>query len=184
MTSATPRTPVPFPRERADRMQTPALLTERGLFLRALCDADMPWLCDLYASTRSDEMALVPWPDQVKRQFLEQQCLLQHRHYLVLHGEASFLAIEHRHLGPVGNLYLLQTPPEHLIIHISLLPHMRASGVGSALIQQAQADAAALGRGVHLHVLATNTRARALYERLGFITDASEGAHLSMRWRP
>jgi ribosomal protein S18 acetylase RimI-like enzyme len=165
-------------------MQTPALLAERGFFLRALCDADLPWLCDLYGSTRSEEMALVPWPDQVKRQFLDQQCLLQHRHYLRHHGEASFLAIEHRKLGPVGNFYLLQTPPEHLIIHISLLPNMRGSGVGSALIRQAQADAAALGRGMHLHVLATNTRARALYERLGFISEASEGAHLSMHWRP
>lgn len=165
-------------------MQTPALLAERRFFLRALCDSDLPWLCALYVSTRSDEMAQVPWPDHVKRQFLEQQCLLQHRHYLGHHGEASFLAIEHRNLGPVGNFYLLQTPPEHLIIHISLLPHMRASGLGSALVRQAQADAAALGRGVRLHVLETNTRARALYERLGFMPETSEGAHLSMRWCP
>lgn len=184
MASASLRTPAPFPGERADRMQTPALLAERGFFLRALCDADMPWLCDLYASTRSDEMAWAPWPDQVKRQFIEQQFLLQHQHYLGHHGEASFLAIEHQDLGPVGNLYLLQTPPEHLIIHISLLPKMRGSGLGSALIQHTQADAAALGHGVRLHVLTTNTRAHALYERLGFITEASEGAHLSMHWRP
>ena len=152
--------------------------------MRALRDADLPWLCDLYASTRSDEMALVPWPDPVKRQFIEQQFMLQHRHYLAHYPEAFFWAIEHRHGGAVGNCYLLRTPPEHLIIHISLLPDARNGGLGSALIRQCQADAAADGCGVRLHVLQTNTGARQLYERLGFIAEADGGSHLLMRWAP
>ncbi|MEZ5706978.1 MAG: hypothetical protein R3E56_18005 [Burkholderiaceae bacterium] len=127
--------------------------------MRALRDADLPWLCDLYASTRSDEMALVPWPDPVKRQFIEQQFMLQHRHYLAHYPEASFWAIEHRHSGArSNNYYLLRTPPEHLIIHISLLPNARNGGLGSALIQQCQADAAADGCGVRLHVRADQHR--------------------------
>lgn len=174
----------PFPPERAEHRPEPALFTERGFFLRALRDADLPWLCDLYASTRSDEMALVPWPDPVKRQFIEQQFTLQHRHYLAHYPEACFWAIEHRHGGAAGNCYLLRTPPEHLIIHISLFPDARNGGLGSALIRQCQADAADAGCGVRLHVLQTNTGARQLYERLGFVAEDGEGSHLLMRWTP
>jgi ribosomal protein S18 acetylase RimI-like enzyme len=174
----------PFPPERPDRLPEPALFTERGFSLRALRDADLPWLCDLYASTRSDEMAHVPWPDPVKRQFIEQQFTLQHRHYLAHYPEASFWAIEHRNGDAVGNCYLLRTPPEHLIVHISLFPNARNGGLGTALIRQCQTDAAADGCGVRLHVLQTNIGARQLYERLGFVAEAGEGSHLLMCWAP
>lgn len=185
MATATPHGLTPFPPERPGRLPEPALFTERGFGLRALRDADLPRLCDLYASTRSEEMALVPWPDGVKRQFIEQQFTLQHRHYLAHYPEASFWAIEHRHSGGVvGNCYLLRTPPEHLIVHISLFPDRRGGGLGSALILQCQADAATAGCGVRLHVLQTNTGARRLYERLGFVAEEGEGAHLLMRWNP
>lgn len=175
---------VPFPPGRAESPLQPALFTERGFSLRPLRNADLPRLCDLYASTRSEEMALVPWPDPVKRQFIEQQFALQHRHYVTHYPEADFWAIEHRHHGVSGNCYLLRTPPEHLIVHISLFPDTRNGGLGSALIRQCQAQAAALERGVRLHVLQSNTGARKLYERLGFVPGGAEGAHLSMRWTP
>lgn len=172
----------PFPPERADRMQTPALLAERGFSLRAACDDDLPWLRNLYASTRVEEMAPVPWPDTAKRSFLDQQFGLQHKHYMQHFGDADFLAIEHTQRGPVGRYYLQRAAPDHLIVDISLFPGMRGSGVGSALIRQSQADAAALGRGVHLHVLHTNAGAHQLYARLGFVADGGEGTHRFMRW--
>lgn len=175
---------MPFPPGRAEHPPRPALFTECGFFLRPLRDADLPWLCDLYASTRAEEMALVPWPELVKRQFMEQQFALQHRHYVTHYPEADFWAIEHRHHGVSGNCYLLRTPPEHLIVHISLFPRARNGGLGSALIRQCQAQAMAQGCGVRLHVLQSNTGARRLYERLGFVAGDDEGAHLSMRWTP
>lgn len=157
-------------------------LAERGFGLRALLATDQAWLGELYASTRSEEMALVPWPQETKRQFLEQQRLFQHRHYTTHYPNATYLAIEHEHLGPVGNLYLLQAPPEHLLIHISLLPGQRNQGVGTALIRQCQAEAAATGSGLQLHVQENNVQARRLYERLGFVARDVEGLYRSMHW--
>lgn len=182
---ATPQTSASFPRERADRMQTPAPLIGRGFSLRAAHDDDLPWLRDLYASTRAEEMAPVPWPEIAKRSFLDQQFGLQHQHYLTHYGDADFLAIEHADRGPVGRYYLQRAAPDHLLVDISLFPALRGSGVGSALIRQSQQDAATLGRGMRLHVQQSNPGARRLYERLGFVAEeGAEGTHRPMRWLP
>lgn len=172
----------PFPPEANSRMQTPAPLIGRGFSLRALCDADVPWLRDLYASTRADEMAHVPWPEVVKRSFLDQQFALQHQHYLAHFGNTDFLAIDHVEHGPVGRYYLQRAAPAHLIVDISLFPRMRGSGVGTVLIQHSQADAVALDRGMYLHVQESNPGARRLYERLGFALEGAEATHRLMRW--
>jgi ribosomal protein S18 acetylase RimI-like enzyme len=155
-----------------------------GLGLRPLHDTDLGWLGALYASTRAEEMAPVPWPDATKKQFLDQQFQLQQRHYLSHYADASFWAIENRHQHPIGSYYLLRTAPAHLIIHIGLLPDMRGQGLGSTLIRHSQTEAAALGRGMRLQVHQSNHRARKLYQQLGFVTEAEQGMHLAMRWAP
>jgi GNAT superfamily N-acetyltransferase len=183
MTALT-RIPAPFPPERADRMRTPALLIERRFSLRALQDADLPWLRDLYATTRAEEMAPVPWPEIAKRSFLDQQFGLQHQHYILHFAGADFLAIEHAQRGPVGRYYLQRTAPDHLLVDISLFPGMRAQGLGRTLIEASQREAHALGHGMQLHVAQHNQAARRLYERLGFAITHSTESHKHMRWSP
>lgn len=174
----------PFPKERPDCATTPALLSECGFSLRRLGDADVPWLRDLYATTRAEEMAPVPWPDAAKRAFLDQQFALQHRHYLAHYADADFLAVVHAERGPVGRYYLQRAAPDHLLIDISLMPAVRGAGLGGALIGHSQREAAALGRGMRLHVLEANPGARRLYERLGFIAEGGDGGYVAMRWPP
>ena len=185
MTVATPSRSAPFPQERSDRMQTPALLAERGFFLRWLRDDDLPWLRDLYATTRAEEMAPVPWPAIAKRAFLDQQFAHQHQHYIAHYADTDFLAIEHAEHGPIGRYYLQSAAAAHLIVDISLFPAQRGSGIGGTLIRHSLAEAAALGRGMHLHVMRTNPAARRLYERLGFVvTDDTGASHIPMAWTP
>ncbi len=180
---ATPQQLASFPAQRTDRMHTPALLTERGFSLRALHDGDLPWLRELYASTRNEEMDQVPWPQIAKRNFLDQQFALQHTHYLKHFADADFHAIEHVTDGPVGRYYLQRTTPDHLIIDIALMPKIRGHGIGAALIKASQHDAQASGNGMHLHVAHHNHRARQLYERLEFLHANTTETHLHMRWR-
>ena len=184
MTAAGPARLAPFPAERRDRMATPALLAERGFSLRWLREDDLPWLRDLYATTRADEMAPVPWPDTAKRAFLDQQFELQHRHYLAHYDDADFLAVEQVGRGPVGRYYLRRGAPDHLLIDISLSPAVRGAGLGTGLIGQSQREAAASGCGMRLHVLEANPGARRLYERLGFAVEGGSGGYLAMRWSP
>ncbi|WP_460731695.1 GNAT family N-acetyltransferase [Lysobacter tyrosinilyticus] len=151
--------------------------------MRPLHNDDLPWLRGLYASTRAAELAPVPWPDQIKRDFLDQQFALQHRHYLAHYADAEFLAIERHGRGPVGRYYLQRATPEHLIVDIALLPDLRGSGVGSALIRGSQEEAIRHGCGMYLHVATHNLAARRLYERLGFRAEGEADTHQLMRWQ-
>ncbi|MDV3467147.1 GNAT family N-acetyltransferase [Stenotrophomonas sp. C3(2023)] len=150
---------------------------------RALHHHDLPWLAALYASTREEELAAVPWPAASRQQFLRQQFDAQHRHYLAAYPGAHYLAIEQAG-QPVGRLYLDRCGVDDLIVDISLLPRSRGAGLGSAVIGQLQAAAAARQRGLALHVARCNPAARRLYQRLGFIAAPADLAqtHVPMRW--
>jgi ribosomal protein S18 acetylase RimI-like enzyme len=162
-------------------IETPASLAGRGFSLRHATAADLPWLCRLYATTRSEEMAQVPWPDMLKQAFLGEQFALQHRHYVAHYGDSDFLVLENGS-GPVGRYYLQRTAPDYLLVDISVWPQMRNRGLGRALIEASQAEAGAQGRGMHLHVLQHNLAAQRLYARLGFVATDTRGTHQHMRW--
>lgn len=182
---------VSFPAERTDcdGLIEPAPLSERGFSLRAARDDDLPWLRDLYASTRAEEMAPVPWPEATKRAFLVQQFELQHRHFVGHFPHADFWLVAGAR-GPIGRLYrdraaLPDSPGDDLIVDICFMPEWRSRGLGSLLLNAAQVSAAARHRGLRLHVQMHNSRALALYRRLGFEpVDAGDatGSHIEMRW--
>ncbi|MBD7923826.1 GNAT family N-acetyltransferase [Xanthomonas bonasiae] len=170
-----------FP-DRCANVAAPAALRARGISLRAAVETDLPWLRDLYASTRSAELAAVPWPETAKRAFLDQQFALQHAHYLRHFADADFLIVETAQ-APLGRLYLQRGAAQHVLVDISLLPAWRGQGMGTALIAQAQALAAAAGCALSLHVLHANPDAQRLYARLGFVAGDASDTHLEMHWR-
>ena len=149
--------------------------------MRHASDADIPALRAIYADTRSEELACVPWPLAAKQKFLEQQFNLQHFHYLTYYTEADFLVIEYKNTVQ-GRYYLLRTAPEHSIVDISLMAALRGKGVGRALIEASQHEAKMLGRGIKLQVLEYNVRAKRLYDRLGFVVTDSADMYHHMRW--
>lgn len=163
-------------------MQIPALLAERGYSLRAAHDNDIPWLRDLYASTRREEMSQVPWLESAKRLFTDQQFLMQHQHYILHHPNTDFLIIEYDH-APVGRYYLQKGTSEILVVDISLLPEHTGQGIGSTLLRQTQMDAHTQGSGVRLHVNQNNSNAQRLYEKLGFVAKDTTATHIAMHWQ-
>jgi len=153
-----------------------------GVALRPMAEVDLPFTAALYASTRAEELAPVPWPDEAKRAFLAQQHAAQHAHYQQHYRGMEAMIVEHGGAA-VGRLYLYGMPAEIRIVDISLMPEARGRGIGTALLHDLFAEAGPRGSKVSIHV-EKNNPASALYRRLGFtIVDADRGAYDLWEWR-
>ena len=152
-----------------------------GIRLRPITAADDGFLCALYSSTRTEELAAVPWSTEEKRAFLEMQFRAQSVHYATHYADSDFRIIE-RDGQPVGRLYLARWPDQVRIVDIALLPEHRSRGIGSALLKDILAEAAASSLPVSIHVENFNPAMR-LYERLGFRKISEYGVYHLMEWR-
>jgi ribosomal protein S18 acetylase RimI-like enzyme len=150
--------------------------------LRPAEPADEHFLYQVYASTRAEELAPVPWPEEQKAAFLLQQFTAQHRHYHDHYIGASFQVIL-RDGEAVGRLYVARWPKEIRIVDIALLPAHRNAGIGGSLVRELLDEGAATARSVTIHVERMNP-AMALYRRLGFVEVADRGVYAMMEWRP
>ncbi|WP_036218082.1 GNAT family N-acetyltransferase [Calidithermus chliarophilus] len=149
--------------------------------LRPETPEDLPFLRRLYASTREEELAPVPWTLEQKQAFLESQFELQHRHYREHYAGARFDVVELEG-QPVGRIYVHRTPQEVRLMDIALLPEHRGKGIGGMLMGNLLEQARRAGQSVTLHV-EENNPARLWYERLGFERLEERGVYWFMRWR-
>lgn len=150
--------------------------------LRQICRDDEPFLFHVYASTRLDELAPLDWSEDAKTAFLQQQFAAQHQHYHTYFAHADFkiILLDDR---PIGRLYVARQQDEIRLVDIALLPEYRNAGIGTRLLQDLLAEAAAAVKPVHLHVEKFNPALR-LYERLGFSRIADRGVYWFMEWLP
>lgn len=152
------------------------------LELRPVTDADHDFVLSVYAGTRAEELALVPWPEEGKRAFVEMQFKAQTAHYLQHFPDAKHDVVL-ADGEPVGRLYIDRSEEDLHIIDIALLPHARGRGIGGALLADLIAEADAAGRPVRIYV-ELNNRARSLYDRLGFEEVERDGVYALMRRPP
>jgi hypothetical protein len=63
--------------------------------------ADEAFLLGVYGSSRADEMARVPWPEQQKQAFLKMQFAAQRDHYAAFYPQAKHdvICVEDNLLG-------------------------------------------------------------------------------------
>jgi ribosomal protein S18 acetylase RimI-like enzyme len=137
-----------------------------SITLRPVAEGDESFLYQVYASTRQEELAPVPWTEAQKAAFLRMQFEAQRRHYRENYPDAAFLVIL-RGGRPAGRLYVDRRPEGIRIIDIALLPEHRGVGIGTALLAEILAEGDREGKPVSLHVEHFNPALR-LYERLGF----------------
>jgi ribosomal protein S18 acetylase RimI-like enzyme len=157
-----------------------ARAADAGLTFRRTTDADLPFLAQVYASTRAEELAATPWSDAQKAAFLDMQFRAQHGHYQQYYPNADWL-VTMRDGEDVGRLYIERWATEHCIIDIAFLPEHRGKGLGAALMRDLMDEAAAAGKDVSIHVEKFNPALR-LYRRLGFTTEEDKGVYDLMRW--
>ena len=153
-----------------------------ALYLRPATSADNAFSLQVYASTRADEMAVVPWTDEQKQSFLEMQFNAQRSSYLMNQPRAQWLIVM-KDEEPIGRMIVDRSPDEIALMDIALLPEHRNAGIGSKLIKELMAEAEATSKKMTLHVESYNPAFR-LYTRFGFKEVREEGFYLAMEWSP
>jgi ribosomal protein S18 acetylase RimI-like enzyme len=146
--------------------------------LRPATPEDRPLLLRIYAGTREQELAQMPFTPEQKTAFVAQQFAAQSSHYERHHGDASFDVVE---VGgaPAGRLIVDRWERELRIVDVALLPSFRGRGIGTRLLRPVLAEADARGAKVSLHVERFNPAQR-LYHRLGFAPVADPGGELGI----
>lgn len=160
-------------------MPAPLTLTVQ---LRPAMPADDPFLRRLYASTRDEELAAVPWTAEQKQAFTNQQFDARERHYHVEFPEADDRIVEVDR-EPAGRLDVARQADAILVVDLALAPAYRARGVGTALLESLFGESIRTLKPVRLHVEYGN-RARSLYERLGFRAVSESPPYVLMEWTP
>jgi ribosomal protein S18 acetylase RimI-like enzyme len=146
--------------------------------LRPVSSGDIDFLETVYASTRADELAVVPWTDEQKAAFVHFQFEAQRAHYEAHYTDTSWdvIVVDGE---PAGRLYVARWANEVRIVDITLLPAFRGGGVGTQLLHGLidEAERRAVPLSIHVEV---NNPAVSLYERLGFRPVAEQGVY--RRW--
>ena len=150
--------------------------------LRPVRPEDRDFLLSVYASTRTDEMAIVPWTGEQKAAFVAQQFAAQTAYWEEQHAGAERSVVEIDGV-PAGRLYVERWPKEMRLIDIALLPDFRRKGAGTELLKRLFAEATERNVPLTIHVEIFNP-ARALYERLGFVSKGERGVYDFMEWKP
>ena len=154
--------------------------TTKTVNVRPATADDEGFLRELFASTREAEFACL---DEGPRETLiTMQFNLQRQQY-----EAGYPQAEHTIIlsedRAIGRLFVDEGDREITLVDIVLLPDYRNSGIGTYLLEQLLARAAAANKPVRLHVFKTNP-AQGLYERLGFSKVGDEGMYFEMLRQP
>lgn len=151
-----------------------------SLRLRPITPEDVPFLADVYASTRWDELAPTGWSDAEKSVFCRRQFDAQSAHYREHYPGALFQIIEQDGRG-IGRLYVARWEREIRIVDISLLPEFRGGGLGTQLLRELQDEARSVSKSLTIHVERFNPALR-LYQRLGFEQIEDKGVYLLLQW--
>jgi RimJ/RimL family protein N-acetyltransferase len=166
-------------------LQAPAenetLSDDMAITLRDVLEADEAFLREVYAGSRAEEMALVPWSDEQREAFLRMQFDAQHSYYHAQFPTADYKVIL-ENTEPIGRIYIHRTE-EIRVLDITILPAHRNRGLGSAIIRKLMVEGSLAGKAVSIWVEHFNP-SRKLFDRLGFSQIQKDGYNLLMEWRP
>jgi ribosomal protein S18 acetylase RimI-like enzyme len=137
-------------------------------------DRDVTFLVDVFVGAMRVHIAAArgSWDESRERRQFLQQLQVQHTELIRCDGaDVGFLTVIDR--GQDVELHTLCIAPEY-----------QGQGLGTGVTRQLLDECHGRGRGVVLSVLKANTRARALYDRVGFVVTEETLDHYRMRAAP
>jgi ribosomal protein S18 acetylase RimI-like enzyme len=154
----------------------------RPAYLRPCTEADEAFVYDVFATTWEKEVAAMPNQTLVTH-FLRIQYIAQERRFNARYPKMDRYIIMHEG-ERVGRFYLHRTEKIIHAVDMTVLPKYRSQGIGSQLAREVFAEAAEHGQTVCLRVARRNTRAKDLYEHLGFRLVTMDDMDCYFEWTP
>jgi GNAT superfamily N-acetyltransferase len=143
---------------------------------------DDEFLLAVYTSTRADELAQVEWQPGQKEMFVRWQFELQRKEYDTRYPDARYevILVDNQ---PAGRIWIGEDETQIRLLDIGLLEEFQNRGVGTLLLKQLIAEAAAKNKLLRHMVFVLNNNAHRFYERLGFVVIDDVGGYKHMEWR-
>lgn len=157
--------------------------TSSAISLRPLQDKDLGFAVEVFASTRERERSAVAWKPGEWKSFVLTQFAAQCSYYTEHFSGSEQVVILADGLS-VGRAWVHRCAEEIRLLDIAILPKHRCCGTGTEVIRGLQQEASNARLPLRHSVELENPRARALYERLGFVAIQTSGLHTLMEWNP
>ena len=154
-----------------------------AIALRPILPEDAEFLYEVYASTRADELAQIPWGEAQLKMFLKMQLNARDQSYRMYYEGIDDRIILSGN-QPIGRLIVVRTDEEIRLADVALLPEYRSGGTGTALVKDLMTEAGNAQRPIRLQVEKPNVQAKRLYDRLGFTTTGENDTHVQMEYQP
>jgi ribosomal protein S18 acetylase RimI-like enzyme len=151
--------------------------------LRPVAPEDEEFLLRVYAASRADEMARVPWDEEQKRAFVRSQFEAQYAQYQERFPDAEYNVVLYRE-RPVGRLWIGRTAEQIRLLDIAILPEFQNQGIGATLLRTLVAESEQTGLPLRHMVFKLNTAALRFYHQFGFSQIDDVGAYIHMERRP
>jgi hypothetical protein len=142
-------------------------------------ESDKSFLVELYAATRAEEMAAVPWSDEQKQAFLQMQSEAQNLYYREIYPNASFNIIKSNDES-IGRFYFAELADEFRIIDLAFLSQHFDKDTFIKLIRKVLQKGETSGKAVQIYLESFNPLAE-IFTDLGFQKIGQHGIYFLWR---
>ncbi len=152
-----------------------------SIVLRAACAEDEPFLREVYASARAEELAQTGLDEAAKRAFLDMQFDAQSADYKTRLPEADFDVVlcEGK---PAGRCYVARSKEEIRILDLALLLAHHGAGIETVLLGRLIEESKETKRPLRMF-LDNGSREVSLFEGLGFRCVDEQSVMSLYEWR-
>lgn len=151
------------------------------IHLKPIEQDDESFLFQIFAASRAEEMARVPWDDSLKRAFLWSQFQAQSEQYRIKYptGDFSVILLDTQ---PVGRLYLGRLEEQLRIIDLAVLPQFQRQGIAREIMAELMTESRRRHKPIRIYVESFNP-ALAWFLKLGFQKIDGDDVYYFLEWQ-
>lgn len=152
------------------------------LAVRPALPQDEIFLYQLYSAVRRPEFDLAPVSATEKEQLIRMQFRAQMSSYTQMYPNSCYHVVL-LDSKPVGRLWVAQLDYEFHLVDIAVHPSVQCKGIGTALVQRLQQEAARARMPIRSCVSKFNPGSVRFHKRLGFQIVREDELNYFMEWR-